>query len=152
MPTKLTLHPIFVLLLALSALELSACAQSPSLSMAPMADMPGMVQSAPETTQQAYQFAAANPVVLKQIACYCGCVKIGHKSNYDCYISGVDSAGKLTFNDHATGCKVCIDITQAVMTRLRQGEDVPRIQAYIERAYSQYGPAAGPEIVSGGQG
>ena len=63
------------------------------LAMASMDGMPGEVKSAPTVVQQAYQFAAANPDVMKQIPCYCGCDDIGHTSNYSCYVSGVDANG-----------------------------------------------------------
>src|SRR5690348_6873422 len=58
------------------------------LAMAPMAQMSVEVQQAPVSVQQAYQFAAANADLLEHVACYCGCNKLGHKSNYDCYIAG----------------------------------------------------------------
>lgn len=145
---KRLLFSALILVLALSAL--TACAPAHPLAMASMADMPGMVQSAPERTQQAYQFAVANQATLQQVACYCGCYKLGHKSNYDCYVSGVDDAGRLTFDDHALGCGVCVDITQDVMSRLRDGESMPNIQAYIDRAYAKYGLPTGSSTESGG--
>lgn len=137
------LNSALILILGLSALALTACAESQPLAMAPLANMPGMVQAAPPPVQQAYQFAVANKETLQQIPCYCGCYKIGHKSNYDCYVSGVDKTGQLVFADHALGCGVCVDITQDVMSRLQQGDTLPNIQAYIERAYAHFGTPTG---------
>jgi Protein of unknown function with PCYCGC motif len=114
---------------------------SPDLAMAPMAQMPSSVQQAPVTVQQAYQFAVANSDLMKQVACYCGCGKVGHKSNYDCYVSGVDAAGKFAFDQHALGCSICIDITQDAMRLLRQGKSVADISRTIDTAFAKYGPS-----------
>ena len=108
--------------------------------MAEMAQMPAQVQVAPVAVQQAYQFAAANPDVLSQIPCYCGCGAIGHTSNYACYVAGV--AGKtITYDDHALGCSICVDITQDTMRLMRQGRAVEEIRTYIDETYSRYGPS-----------
>ena len=112
-----------------------------ALAMAPMAQMPPVVQQAPVTVQQAYQFAVANPDLMKHVACYCGCGKIGHKSNYDCYVSGVDSAGKVTFDQHALGCSICVDITQDAMRQLRQGKSMADISSTIDTTFAKYGPS-----------
>lgn len=53
------------------------------MPMAPMSQMSDDVKSAPLVTQQAYQFAVANPDVMKHILCYCGCGAMGHTSNFD---------------------------------------------------------------------
>ena len=73
--------------------------------------MPAEVQSAPVTVQQAYQFAIANPDVMKQIPCYYGYGDIGHTSNYSCYVAGVDDKGVVSYDNHALGCSLCVDIT-----------------------------------------
>lgn len=73
------LFPIMIAILILALLPACAARQSgDSVKMAPMAGMPAEVQKAPVTVQQAYQFAIANPEVMKQIPCYCGCGNIGH--------------------------------------------------------------------------
>ncbi len=109
--------------------------------MAPMAQMPMSVQQAPVTVQQAYQFAVANSDLMKHVACYCGCGKVGHKSNYDCYVSGVDGGGNVTFDQHALGCSICVDITQDAMRLLRQGKSMADISRTIDTTYSKYGPS-----------
>jgi len=109
--------------------------------MASMDDMPAEVKVAPTTVQQAYQFAFANPDVLKYIPCYCGCDDLGHTSNYDCYVSAVDANGKVNYDPHALGCSICVDITQDTMRMLEQGKTVPEIKSVIDQTYSQYGPS-----------
>ncbi len=109
--------------------------------MASMSGMPAEVKSAPLTVQQAYQFAVANPEVLKQIPCYCGCGKIGHTSNYACYVKNVAENDIITYDDHALGCSICVDITQDTMRLLRQGKAVGDIKTIIDQTYAQYGPS-----------
>lgn len=140
---KISRKLIVTLLIGVMAFGgLSACStqsQSSDLHMMSMDQMPAEVQSAPVTVQTAYQFTAANPDVMKNIPCYCGCGNIGHTSNYDCYISGVDEEDKITFDNHALGCSICVDITQDVMRMLQDGKNQQDARAYIDVTYSKYG-------------
>jgi hypothetical protein len=134
----------FGLLIGLIALTaLPACSTQPKadLHMMSMDQMPMEVQSAPVTVQQAYQFAAANPDVMKNIPCYCGCGNVDHTSNYSCYVSSVDDQGKFTFDNHALGCSICVDITQDVMRLLREGKSPQEARAYVDATYAKYGPS-----------
>ena len=114
-------------------------------AMASMADMPAEVGAAPVVVQQAYQFAVANPDVLQKVPCYCGCGAMGHKSNYACYVKNVDAAGKVSYDTHALGCSICVDITQDVLRLYKQGTSVPDIRAYVDATYAKYGPSNMPE-------
>lgn len=115
-----------------------------SFSMASMSGMPDDVKQAPVSVQQAYQFAVANPDVLRQLPCYCGCGSMGHTSNYSCYVSGKDEAGEITFDSHALGCSICVDITQDAMRLLDEGKSVPEIRSYVDSTYARYGPSNMP--------
>ena len=106
-----------------------------------MEQMPMDVQSAPVTVREAYQFNAANPDVMQNIPCYCGCGDIGHTSNYDCYISDVDTSGKIAFDNHALGCSICVDITHDVMRMLKDGKTPQDARVYVDATYSKYGPS-----------
>lgn len=135
---------LFLLIIALVPFaSLSACAsqQSTDLAMMSMDQMPAEVQSAPVTVQEAYQFNTANPDLMKNIPCYCGCGSMGHTSNYSCYVSSVDDKGNITFENHALGCSICVDITQDVMRMLRDGKSPQDARAYIDATYSKYGPS-----------
>ena len=112
--------------------------------MADLAPMPMEVQTAPVAVQQAYQFAVANPDVLMQIPCYCGCGDMGHTSNYACYVSGTNADGTLKYDPHALGCSICVDITQDTMRLLKQGKSVSEIRAIVDETYSRYGPSNMP--------
>jgi hypothetical protein len=144
---KLSRKLLFGLLISLIALaSLPACSTQSTdsnthLNMTSMDQMPSEVQSAPVSVQQAYQFASANPDIMKNIPCYCGCGNVGHTSNYSCYVSAVDDKGKFTFDNHALGCSICVDITQDVMRMLKDGKSPPDIRAYVDNTYSKYGPS-----------
>jgi hypothetical protein len=140
--------PLLLLLVILSIL-LSACGPKTSssdheLAMASLDQMPADVKNAPVTVQQAYQFNVANPEVMKQIPCYCGCGAMGHTSNYSCYVTGVGADGKINYDTHALGCSICVDITQDTMRLLKQGKTTPEIKAYVDQTYSKYGPSNMP--------
>lgn len=127
------------------SVALTACSTSTTEHPFPMASMDSMpvdVQSAPVTVQQAYQFAVANPDVLTQLPCYCGCGAMGHTSNYACYVAEQNMDGSVrTFDNHALGCSICVDITQDAMRMLRGGKSVPEIRAYVDQTYAKYGPS-----------
>lgn len=142
---KISRQILFALMIGVLTLTgLSACSTSSSevhLAMLPLDQMPMEVQSAPVTVQTAYQFNAANPDIMKDIPCYCGCGDIGHTSNYDCYVSNVESNGAVTFDNHALGCSICVDITQDVMRMLNDGKSPQDARAYVDATYSKYGPS-----------
>src|SRR5512139_3169589 len=139
-------HILFalVVLLVLSPLSLAGCSASnnpkaaaPS-SMLLMNDMPAEIKAAPITVLQAYQFAVEHQDIVKRIPCYCGCGAMGHTSSYSCYISDVSPDLKITYDTHALGCSICVDITQDTMRLLKQGKSVSEIKAFVDQTYSQY--------------
>ena len=130
-----------VTLTVLPACSTRANTSEVHLNMASMDLMPAEVHSAPVTVQEAYQFNVANSDIMKNIPCYCGCGNIGHTSNYDCYVADIDETGNITFDNHALGCSICVDITQDVMRMLKDGKSPQEARAYIDATYSKYGPS-----------
>lgn len=112
--------------------------------MAPVDVLPNEVQSAPATVRQSYQFAVANPEVLQNLPCYCGCGGMGHTSNYSCYVAGEYADGSLIYDGHALGCSLCVDIAQDAMRLLDQGKSLGEIRAYVDQTYSRFGPSNMP--------
>lgn len=133
-----------------SSLVLGGCSGSSSQqgetppSMVSMDDMPAEVRAAPATVRQAYQFAAEHQDIVKRIPCYCGCGAMGHTSSYSCYISNISADRKITYDTHALGCSICVDITLDTQRLLNEGKSVADIKVYIDQNYSQYGPANAP--------
>jgi len=135
-----------ILMIMLPSL-LSGCASgsqpgstASDLKMAPMSDIPAEVKQASVTVQEAYRFNAANPEIMKQIPCYCGCGDMGHTSNYACYVQD-DTGGKITFDSHALGCSICVDITQDTMRMVKEGKSTAQIKQVIDDTYAKFGPS-----------
>jgi len=137
---KILFPSIIAILLSSS---ISACTNSGKthISMMALEEMPPDVVASPMRVQTAYRFAAANPDVLEEIPCYCGCDSIGHESNYDCYVASVESSGLIIFDKHAINCSICVDITQDVANVLKDGKSPQDAKAYILMAYSKYAPS-----------
>lgn len=131
-----------LLVLLTSVAFVSGCTSSqdkaePSAEM----EMPDYVQSAPLRVRQAYEFAAQHPDDLAHQPCYCGCGNMGHTSNLSCYIRDIDDKGNITFDNHAAGCGICVDITQDVMRLKGEGWAALQIRQYVDATYSAFGPS-----------
>jgi hypothetical protein len=72
------------------------------IQLAPVSQLPEKVRAAPVVVQEAYRFAIANPEVLVQLPCYCGCGGMGHESDLDCFIEEFNPDGSVAaFGYHA---------------------------------------------------
>lgn len=140
------LFSVFVVVFSglLTACGAKSSVEGHDLAMASLDDMPLDVKTAPVAVQQAYQFNVANPELMKQLPCYCGCGAMGHTSNYSCYVSGVDADGRVKYDTHALGCSICVDITKDAMRLLQQGKTASEIKVYVDQTYAQYGPSNMP--------
>lgn len=61
-------------------------------------EFPAGLEESDPIVMEAYVFAAKHPDVLQHMPCYCGCERPeygGHKSNYDCFINGIDQSGEV---------------------------------------------------------
>lgn len=56
-----------------------------------------------DAVRVAYEFAARHPDVLGQVPCFCGCHKLGHRSNHDCFVAARDARGRVTWDAHGMG-------------------------------------------------
>lgn len=92
-----------------------------------------------------YEFAARHPEVLDYVPCFCGCERGGHKGNHDCFVSGRDASGKVTsWEAHALGCEVCIDVARDAMQMHNGGASVSQIRQAIDAKYSRPGGLTTP--------
>ncbi len=141
---RVIVYAFFVTVFA--ALTLSACSQpdSPAYDLASLDALPPELHSQPASVQEAYRFAIANPEILEQVPCYCGCGSIGHTSNFQCYVKNELPNGEIQIDNHALGCSICVDITRDVMRMLDDGKSIPEIKAYVDSTYSKYGPSNMP--------
>jgi hypothetical protein len=128
---------------AILLVSVSGCAGGGqhTYALAPASDLPAFLNDAPPTVRESYQFAVANPGELEKYPCYCGCGAMGHTSNRDCYIQAIDGEGTVTFDNHAAGCGICVDITQDVIRMMDEGRSAPDIRTAIDATYSSFGPS-----------
>lgn len=111
------------------------------LKMVALKTLPKEIREAPETVRESYRFALANPDVLEQIPCYCGCGAVGHQSNYACYVQDDSNPDDIILDGHALGCSICVDITLDTMRMMREGKSTAEIRATIDQTYSKFGPS-----------
>jgi Protein of unknown function with PCYCGC motif len=132
----LPLKPYWIML-GIALLIVSACASPTGSGVG----WPDYVLNAPPAVKEAYQFAVQHPDELAKYPCFCGCGKMGHKSNLNCYVKDIASNGAVTFDNHAAGCGICVDITRDVMRLRNEGKKSPQIRAYIDAQYGSFGPS-----------
>jgi uncharacterized protein with PCYCGC motif len=57
-----------------------------------------------EVVQAVFKFAAKHPEVLSKVPCFCGCERMGHRQNDDCFVSARDARGRPTaWEPHGVG-------------------------------------------------
>jgi len=87
--------------------------------------------------QQVYEFAARHPEVLQYMPCYCGCERVGHRGNHDCFVAKRNAEGKVTaWEPHGLVCEVCIDVGQQAMQMTNAGASLTQIRDAIEKKYA----------------
>jgi Protein of unknown function with PCYCGC motif len=89
--------------------------------------------------QQVYEFAARHPEVLQHMPCYCGCERIGHDGNHDCFVKTRTANGTVTeWEPHGIGCAICLDVGTDAMSLFNTGSSVRQIRAAIEKKYASH--------------
>lgn len=74
---------------------------------------------------QSYEMAAAVPMILDGLYCYCNCAEhSGHHSLLDCFAS-----------DHAARCDVCMSEAMIAYEMSRNGASLDDIRAEVDRTY-----------------
>jgi hypothetical protein len=112
---------------------------APAGSLPPLPQVPFEPVLPMPVVQQVYEFAARHPEVLQYIPCYCGCERMGHQGNDQCFVKSRAANGRITeWEPHGMGCQVCLEVGRKSMTMFNQGMSVPEIRAAIEREYARY--------------
>jgi hypothetical protein len=132
-------------LLGLLLVVAIAGCSTPSMTMT----FPDYVLNAPPTVREAYEYAVAHPDELTNYPCFCGCGRMGHTSNQDCFIKDVSSEGFITFDSHAAGCGICVDIAQDAMRLRAEGQSAREVRAYIDAQYGSFGPSTDTPLPEG---
>ncbi|MEM4389446.1 MAG: PCYCGC motif-containing (lipo)protein [Candidatus Micrarchaeia archaeon] len=142
---KIVLAAIAIPLLALAALALKGFfVKEPPIAGTEGASLPNyaFVSAAAE---KAYRIALAEPELLRNLPCYCGCGgHAGHRHNLDCFVHDDGS-----FDSHAAYCVTCQNIAIEGYELKRQGKSLKEIRDYIDRKYSQFGrPTPTPPVLA----
>lgn len=95
--------------------------------------------------QQVYDFAARHPEVLQYMPCYCGCERVGHKANHDCFVKARAANGQVTeWDEHGIGCAICIGVGHDAMMLFNGGALPAQIRTAIDQKYGTHFPSATP--------
>lgn len=66
----------------------------------PRGELPAFAKAGSAEVQQVYRYATDRGGALEYIPCFCGCARIGHRSNEDCYIKARHADGAVTYTSH----------------------------------------------------
>ena len=91
----------------------------------------------PEVVKAAYRFAAEHPEVMSYVPCFCGCERMGHRGNEDCFVKARDINGDVVqWEDHGMECAVCLDVATRSRQLYTSGASVADIRAAIEKEFT----------------
>jgi hypothetical protein len=90
-------------------------------------------------TSEAYAYALEHHAMLSYLPCYCGCGAMGHGSNLDCYFEP-RADGAISFEEHASYCDICVDITLRAKELARSGATLASIRGAIDAEFGNAGP------------
>jgi hypothetical protein len=131
-------------------LLLAACGAPAEVKLAPDSVLPEFLATAAPRVREAYRFALAHPHDLETVPCYCGCGGMGHSSNLSCFIQDAGANGEtISFDQHAAGCGICVDIAQDVMRMTAEGKQPRAIRQSIDATYGSFGPATDTALPNG---
>ena len=102
--------------------------------------LPGYALPRPaEVITAAYKFAADHPEILSYVPCFCGCERMGHHGNEDCFVQKRGANGDVTeWTEHGMECTVCIDVATRSMRMFNAGAAVTDIRAAVEKEWSAH--------------
>jgi hypothetical protein len=91
----------------------------------------------PDVVRAAYRFAAEHPEVMNYVPCFCGCERMGHRGNEDCFVKARDVNGDVVeWEDHGMECAVCLDVATRAQQMFTSGASVTDIRAAIEKQWT----------------
>ena len=104
----------------------------------PQLNLPGYpLGRSTEVITAAYRFAAEHPEILTYIPCFCGCERMGHHGNEDCFVKARAANGDVReWEDHGMECNVCLDVAQQAMQMYASGASVRDIRAAVEAKWT----------------
>ncbi len=93
----------------------------------------------------AFEFAAEHPEVLSYVPCFCGCERMGHRGNEDCFVKARAANGDVVeWEEHGLECAVCIDVATRSRQMHASGASVRDIRTAIEKEFAPTSPLMTP--------
>jgi|SRR5579863_6923773 len=87
-----------------------------------------------------YAFAAHHADVLRYVPCFCGCERMGHRSNDACFVARRSGSGQvLEWEPHGVICEICLDVAHEAMQLHNTGASIDQIRAEIDRKWTIQG-------------
>jgi hypothetical protein len=96
-------------------------------------------------TEEAYQYAMQHPQIVQWMPCYCGCEAMGHGSNLDCYYKHGQPGDRAVFEEHASFCDICVDITLMTKQLSAEGTSLREIRQVIDQTFGGSAPGTPTE-------
>ena len=91
-------------------------------------------------TEEAYAFAIQHPQIVGWMPCFCGCEAMDHGSNLDCYFKHGQPGDKPVFEEHASFCEICVDITLKTKQLDAEGKSLREIRQIIDQTFGGSAP------------
>jgi hypothetical protein len=84
-----------------------------------------------------YTFAAHHGEVLRYVPCFCGCERMGHHANDECFIAKRSATGKvIEWQPHGIICEICLDVAHEAMQMHEAGTPIDQIRTAIDKKWS----------------
>jgi hypothetical protein len=91
-------------------------------------------------TEEAYHFALQHPEIVQWMPCYCGCEAMGHGSNLDCYYKHGQPGDRAVFEEHASYCDICVQITLKAKQLNAEGVSLREIRQVVDKTFGETTP------------
>jgi hypothetical protein len=75
------------------------------------------------------------PQGIEWMPCYCGCVKLDHRSNLDCYLKRPAAGASTQFDQHASFCGICVQTTLLAQQMSEQGKSLKEIRQAVDQQF-----------------
>jgi hypothetical protein len=90
-------------------------------------------------TEEAYAYALTHPQIMRWMPCYCGCGAMDHGSNLDCYFKHGAVGSAVAYEEHASYCDICVQITLRVKQLSAAGQSLSQIRQAIDQTFGGSG-------------
>ncbi len=97
-------------------------------------------------TEEAYAYALFKPSIVEWMPCYCGCARMDHRSNLDCYLKPAVAGQKTQFEEHASYCDICVQITLTTKRLVAEGKSLREIRQAVDQQFGGSVPGTPTEL------